>query len=136
MQPIWHWADHKSGSIRERNIFFWVSHLHMLRLKVPVHHETTHKKVFTKVICQRLPSACVQRAHLFSYCFQSSGRLILGCAHRAQNIAIEPGFWSSFLLNPKPNLFREISTLHCRLTLKSSRYRSYIHWSGHYRKVG
>src|SRR6266702_3390470 len=46
--------------------------------------------------------------HLFSNSLQSSGRLIPGCAHKAQNIAIDPSFCSSFSPYPKPNHFQEM----------------------------
>ena len=52
MQFIGLSADHESHAFRERNIILWVSHLHVLCLKVPVHHETLHEEDITEKICQ------------------------------------------------------------------------------------
>ena len=50
---IWLSADHKTSSVSEWNIIFWIPHLHVLGLKVAVHHEAAHEEVFAKAICQR-----------------------------------------------------------------------------------
>ena len=54
MQFIWFLTDHESCAFRERNIILWISHLHVLCLEVPVHHETMHEEDFARVICRQL----------------------------------------------------------------------------------
>ena len=135
MQLVRLFADHKSFSIRQGDIVFRVPHPHVFCLEVAIHHKASHEKVFTETKCRQLPGSKFLSTHLFSYPLQSSGRLIPGCAHKAQNIAIEPGFASSFSSYPKPNRFRVTRALHILLTLSSSRYRSYLHRSIHNRQM-
>jgi hypothetical protein len=54
MRLVRRFTDHKSGSIRKRNIIFRVPHPHVLRLEVAVHHKAPHKKVFAETKCRRL----------------------------------------------------------------------------------
>ncbi len=55
VQFIWLLTDHESCTFGEWNIILWISHLHVLCLEVPIHHEAPHEKGFAKVICQQLP---------------------------------------------------------------------------------
>jgi hypothetical protein len=48
MQLVRYSADHKSGSICEGDIIFWIGHFHVFRLEVAVHYKTAHEKVFAK----------------------------------------------------------------------------------------
>ena len=63
MQFIGLSADHESCAFRERNIILRVSHLHVLCLKVPIHHETLHVTFGLHLTTQR------HRTATFSFFF-------------------------------------------------------------------
>ena len=82
-------------------------------------------RVFLKMICSQLPSASICWHTYFHTPSNLPGGLFQAVHNNAQNMAIDPGFCSSPWPYPKANLLQEISTLYSRLTLRSSRYRSW-----------